>query len=1089
MFDFDPEAEIHRRLRMPRIPGQKRKAAFPPLDPAEEKSLLSDVLSTGTSGLQYLGETLDKPGRAFRGLLAGKPKELANLIPFSDAMGLTDPAESVSGRDLLEQHAGLAKNKPGFADLPDALGDVAGFGVEVATDPLSYLLGPLAAGKYVAKAGKGAKAAFGLTTGPLGLLGVSGKYVPEIAKSATALKIAEAPGKALMAIPGMEALNRGRKALFDYRVKGQLSAAGQKLGEAQTAAQAVARPEAIKDWSKLAGSLEDIRNAYATTFGKDSIPIPENLPQTFEKVARATAEGMKPTHAFARHQLPYHGQTAEALQKAVSDWGATTDNLWNEFLDLGGNSAAMHQTESMKHAPRYMHPKGQEAIETHAYRGTVDSAKARVVPTKFLPETIISDVYRDPTVALMTKEAAKGGDVVPHLAQHLANEYGSFLKTAAESRHGEAITRTKAAADEAIAKFTQLQESLAANPGMKRKLGPQLRKADAAAKEAALTAAETLKGTAETPLQFGHDLAEHLISRNKAVQFFNKTGNELYGQFSHDAYKYGTELASSVGRMRATHETIKNSLVPGGVDLATLFKDAGMNPQTAMEGFAKRFGAVPQGMGVAPDVANAVLAMTKKSQKPEWLKATLDHVDGMTKWFKQNVTLPWPAFAARNLASGQWMNIASNEIPDIKHLGAYVQAVRDAHQMLKNPGSFRDLLEELAAHRVYDQTDIGALGTELGWSLKNTPNPLTPAGMLQNVKGGFAKAKEEGFGLGPGLLADTRVARSKPVKAAVTALATPAQIGGELNRQVEFMNRVPMYLYLRKKLGMGAEEAAAKVRQLQVSYDELAPFEKEVMKRLVPFYTWQRKIIPVMLQQVAERPGGVTAQTIRASNTGRSKDEFVPPYVGEGMSVNLGGDRYLSGLGLPTDQFADLFVKGPTALGTVKRTGQKFISQTNPLVKGPLETATGINTFTGRPVEESFQHPTKNVLLNQIIHNSPGARLATSERQLEDMKLFGGRKEPWVTALNLGTGLRISDTSGGMERQQRMAESKMLQELLREDPNIGSSTDVYVKKDQRTGLPLEIDEITRKRMQALMAIKKRAAEEAKRRKKRPIGAQ
>lgn len=100
--------------------------------------------------LQYVGETLDKPGRAVRGLLAGRPEELANLIPFSDMMGLTDPAQSVSGRDLLETHGILDANEEGLD-----LGDVAGFGAEVLTDPFTFFsLGTSAA---ATKAGKIAK--------------------------------------------------------------------------------------------------------------------------------------------------------------------------------------------------------------------------------------------------------------------------------------------------------------------------------------------------------------------------------------------------------------------------------------------------------------------------------------------------------------------------------------------------------------------------------------------------------------------------------------------------------------------------------------------------------------------------------------------------------------------------------------------------------------------------------------------------------------------------------------------------------------------------------------------------------------------
>lgn len=98
--------------------------------------LVMAVLDT----LKWLGETLDKPGAAARGLLAGQPGQLANLIPFSDTMGITDPRERVSGREMLQSWGALGQNKPGLD-----MGDVAGFGAELATDPLNIFGAGLAA--------------------------------------------------------------------------------------------------------------------------------------------------------------------------------------------------------------------------------------------------------------------------------------------------------------------------------------------------------------------------------------------------------------------------------------------------------------------------------------------------------------------------------------------------------------------------------------------------------------------------------------------------------------------------------------------------------------------------------------------------------------------------------------------------------------------------------------------------------------------------------------------------------------------------------------------------------------------------------
>ena len=86
--------------------------------------------------LGWVGESLDKPGAAVRGFLAGRPDQLLNLIPFSDTRGWTNPEERTSGRDLLEKVGLLGENTEGLD-----FGDVAGAGVEMLLDPTAWLGG------------------------------------------------------------------------------------------------------------------------------------------------------------------------------------------------------------------------------------------------------------------------------------------------------------------------------------------------------------------------------------------------------------------------------------------------------------------------------------------------------------------------------------------------------------------------------------------------------------------------------------------------------------------------------------------------------------------------------------------------------------------------------------------------------------------------------------------------------------------------------------------------------------------------------------------------------------------------------------
>lgn len=126
-------------------------------DPSEQEreGMMTDVGRKVLGGLQYVGETLDKPGRALRGLLAGRPGQLLDILPFSDTLGLTTPTDDTSGRDLGEQYGLLNENTDGLDT-----GDVAGFVAEVALDPLAWftLGGNTIASQVLKNGSKGAKA-------------------------------------------------------------------------------------------------------------------------------------------------------------------------------------------------------------------------------------------------------------------------------------------------------------------------------------------------------------------------------------------------------------------------------------------------------------------------------------------------------------------------------------------------------------------------------------------------------------------------------------------------------------------------------------------------------------------------------------------------------------------------------------------------------------------------------------------------------------------------------------------------------------------------------------------------------------------
>ena len=101
------------------------------------------------NAIGYVGDSLDKLGsRELRGALGGKPRELLSFVPFSDRLGITDPNDIQTGRDLLHKAGVMDRSKTGWGPA------IAGMATEAALDPFTLLGGGKAAARAFTGAGE-----------------------------------------------------------------------------------------------------------------------------------------------------------------------------------------------------------------------------------------------------------------------------------------------------------------------------------------------------------------------------------------------------------------------------------------------------------------------------------------------------------------------------------------------------------------------------------------------------------------------------------------------------------------------------------------------------------------------------------------------------------------------------------------------------------------------------------------------------------------------------------------------------------------------------------------------------------------------
>lgn len=82
----------------------------------------------------------------------------------------------------------------------------------------------------------------------------------------------------------------------------------------------------------------------------------------------------------------------------------------------------------------------------------------------------------------------------------------------------------------------------------------------------------------------------------------------------------------------------------------------------------------------------------------------------------------------------------------------------------------------------------------------------------------------------------------------------PAKVGRRLSGAFENHERLSFFLNELKR-GSSFEEAAANVNRFLVDYDNLGTFEAGVKRFGIPFFTWFRNMLPVVITEAVKKPG------------------------------------------------------------------------------------------------------------------------------------------------------------------------------------------------------------------------------------------
>lgn len=201
-----------------------------------------------------------------------------------------------------------------------------------------------------------------------------------------------------------------------------------------------------------------------------------------------------------------------------------------------------------------------------------------------------------------------------------------------------------------------------------------------------------------------------------------------------------------------------------------------------------------------------------------------------------------------------------------------------------------------------------------------------------------------------------RVTRRSPIRAA-----------GNVAEDMDDITKLILYVRARRG-GMLPREATAHTFTGMIDYSDLTKFERTVMRRLMPFYVYTTRNLPLQIKGLAARPGkAANLEKIReylADQAGlpdgwqgkllRKADQDRIQFPVPGVKVD--GRQFFTDLRLPVSDMARPFsIAGPLVGGSGDDTWrglQRYLADLNPVIKGGTELVSGHRFDYDRPITQ-----------------------------------------------------------------------------------------------------------------------------------------
>jgi hypothetical protein len=306
-------------------------------------------------------------------------------------------------------------------------------------------------------------------------------------------------------------------------------------------------------------------------------------------------------------------------------------------------------------------------------------------------------------------------------------------------------------------------------------------------------------------------------------------------------------------------------------------------------------------------------------------------VDTFTNTFKWAMTLPWPAFHFRNVLDATARTFLALGVKGL------------------SPTWNRNVLEIMRSNPAAKMTIRG-----VEYDAKTLLN------MFEDLGGQVDFAQKIGQTALKMDVGDPRVlsplSDNFVMKGANALADTAATIAGKGDN----FFRLSIWLDSMEK-GMGATGAMHYAQKFLFDYAHgLTPFERNFMRRLVPFYTFSRFNVPLQLELMFKQPGLISAmgktQNLFSESRTDPIEDLLPSYIREqwrfGPTIEDGQLKIWSGRNLLATEELRFLGDIAAGQGVMKTTADEFFARINPMLKIPVELYVGHNMYFDTKIAE-----------------------------------------------------------------------------------------------------------------------------------------